>query len=60
VADVSFSVSASYNSNDCSCELPCAELDYTTHVSYAQFPDDGITKVLKHLHDYNETSRYQR
>ena len=60
VAGMSFSISASYNANDCSCELPCAEIDFTTEVSYSQFPNDGIAKVLEHLHHYNKTSRYQR
>ncbi|KAL9956703.1 hypothetical protein ACROYT_G038224 [Oculina patagonica] len=53
-------MAASFNPNDCSCALPCVEMDYTTQVSYSQFPDDGAGKILNYVHNYHNSIQYQR
>ena len=40
--------------------MACEEMDYTTQVSYSEFPDDGVGKILKHRFVYNKRMEYQR
>lgn len=51
---------ASQNPFECSCGIPCEEIEYTTQVSFSEFPDDGAAKILKHNHAYNKSMEYQR
>ena len=47
-------ISGSYNSSKCDCGVACEEIEYTSQVSYSEFPDDGIGKILKHRFAYNK------
>ena len=51
---------ALHNPYECSCGIPCEEIEYTAQVSYSEFPDDGAAKILKHNHAYNKSMEYQR
>ena len=53
-------LSASFNPVTCDCGAACEETAYTTQVSYSEFPDDGVSKILKHLFAYNKSVEYQR
>ena len=52
--------SGSYNPFMCDCGVACEEIEYTTQVSYSEFPDDGVGKILKHAFGYNKSMEYQR
>lgn len=42
----------------CNCFTACSELKYETHVSYSDFPDDAMIKVLQNLLGVKENSSY--
>ncbi|XP_067044896.1 acid-sensing ion channel 2-like isoform X2 [Acropora muricata] len=53
-------VQESPNRRSCECNVPCEEVEFTTDVSYSEFPDEGIRKVLKHIFNYNDSIEHQR
>jgi len=57
---MTFFLSASLNPATCDCGVACTEMEYSTQVSYSEFPDDGVGKILKHLFSYNKSMEYQR
>ncbi|XP_068672881.1 acid-sensing ion channel 2-like [Montipora foliosa] len=51
---------ASHNLLSCDCGVPCEKIQYATQVSYSEFPDDGVSRVLKYRFGYNKSIEYQR
>lgn len=50
----------SLHRRSCECNVPCEEVEFATDVSYSEFPDEGIRKVLKHTFNYNDSIEHQR